>query len=306
MGDEATQQRTSAVDGRAVAQQALSAARGWIDEAHAALEPPSAGDDAVHLARRRLARARAALRLVRSGLDPATFEREDRTARDVRRLLSPSRDAFVAVRVVRSMVSADGGAHGGIDGDAEPVLRELERMRVSVDRSFRTDRLPTALDALAHLRERADSWQLVRDDPAIVIEGASRAYRRGRRASIHAAETKSRDASHRLRKRSKELRYQYELLADAWGSGPAHAAAAFRDISDGLGAYLDLWIAADVLREAGPPARELLRAIEGRIKPARRAALALADDVYRTRPERADARLAAWVDRATLRPRSAA
>jgi CHAD domain-containing protein len=172
--------------------------------------PPT--DDGIHEARRRLKKLRALLRLMRPVLGDAEFARNNITARDAGRGLSPARDAAV------QLATLDGLLDGCAARQAEKLSPLRRRIARSVRRSAQTKRAAAATDdAIARLRTLLVAIELpaVPDDAALLCDSLRRAYRRARGALAATAADASDEALHALRKRVKNLQYQLQLTRQA-------------------------------------------------------------------------------------------
>jgi CHAD domain-containing protein len=73
-----------------------------------------------------------------------------------------------------------------------------------------------------------------------MMQGVSRSYRRARRANQVATEDGRSEALHETRKRTKDLRYQLELVRDAWTPVLSGDAKGADELADILGQVQDL------------------------------------------------------------------
>lgn len=176
------------------------AAHHHVRKALQELAPEARGaDEAVHASRKHLKRARAALRLLRYGLDKKTYKRENRGLRDAGRRLSPARDAKVLLGLLREVRS-----------DARNRLKEmieaLERERRKVD-------FPKIRAALHKLERRARGWDPADGGWAVVEQGIGRLYADGHQAYIDARSSPTAERLHEWRKQIKYLGAALDLLS---------------------------------------------------------------------------------------------
>jgi CHAD domain-containing protein len=191
-----------------------------LEHAHGALRDaagPDAAAEAVHSARKDIKKARALLRLARSGLSSEAYKNENAALRESARSLSAAREAdvlaesfeLVAVRLVGQV----------------PEL-ELDALRVRVTEIAAALR-PSAggdataipegvVDDLADSVARARALDFERCDTATLVAGSVRAYTRGAQALAVARHDTTAEHLHEWRKRAKDLWYQQRLLRDAW------------------------------------------------------------------------------------------
>ena len=264
--------------------------RGQIDKG---LEDLDAGGDpaqVIHSARKRLKRLRALLRLVRDGMDRATFDRERARFRDAARPLSEVRDAEVLV-----------AAFAGL-GDWEHRREDSEARAALVARREETGRRVlgegSALDELASQLNRArralDSrafadvrWSTLRD-------GLGRIYRRGRRAFAEAVEDPTDENLHEWRKRVKDLGYALEVVAPIRRGFAGRRIELAGKLAELLGDDHDLAVLRTTLLGPTMPAASATRflpAIDGRRAELREEAFALGRKLYGERPSAVVGRL---------------
>src|SRR5262249_51428072 len=209
-------------------------------------------DVAIHDARKRLKRARAALRLIRKPLGARQFRRENEAFRDAARPLGEIRDAKILVEAFDALVKDD-APH---DRPAFRSVRDVlvaHQLRVR-GRAFRNgNAMEPVLRALRSARRRAGGWSFERDGWSALRPGVRRVYRSGRKV-LAVARAEPRDENlHELRKQAKYLWQELEILASiAPGMLRARAARA-RRLSDALGDDHDLAVLRQRLSHA--PAR---------------------------------------------------
>lgn len=170
--------------------------RDRLGEASRLLRGPRAPKaSAVHLARKRLKDARAALRLLRPVLGRALAEREDATLRRAARRLSALRDAQVAAGLLESL--GGGGTLRPAAKPPRPVDWRLSSAQIAASRR--------RLDAAAPREPSASE----------VRAGVERNYRQARRRLRAALRSGSGEDRHSLRKSVKRLLAQRRLLSRA-------------------------------------------------------------------------------------------
>jgi len=251
-----------------------------IAVALARVDEPRVSDQGIHEARRALKKARAALRLLRPGLDAAAYRAENALLRDAGRALAPLREAGALLAALEAL--------RGRDGDALPraALAGLERRlraakaRVAADPAARRSALETCIRLLRHSLERAARADFAAMDKAPLARGMRRIYRKGRRAMAQARSSGTPEALHEWRKQAKYLLNALETLHGARKGSAGKAARRLERLADRLGDHHDLDALAR--RARGP----LQAAIAQRRARLRKKALALGGKVYRQKAKR--------------------
>ena len=219
-----------------------------LDGAVTDLQRPRQGD-AIHRARKRLKMLRALLRLVRSDLKSAVFDRENAALRDLGRRLSVIRDADVLLEVVHDLRPAS-GRHAAF----ERVLRHLRQHRRSIRHEFFDD-----AEAIAQLRAQAvearsrlDDWASVGGLPRTLFDGLRASYRRGRQTYEAAYRGRNDGRWHEWRKRTKDYWYHLRLFCRVWPSVMGAAVAQCKELADVLGDDHDLVVIGHRLMDVSP------------------------------------------------------
>jgi CHAD domain-containing protein len=177
---------------------------------------PNAGAKAVHSARKDIKKARALLRLARSGLVSEAYKNENAALRDSARSLSATREAdvlaetleLVAVRLVGQVPEVELDALRVRVAEIAASLRPSTGGPVAIPEQVVGD----LADAVA----RARALDFDRCDTSTLVAGSVRAYTRGARALTVARHETTAEHLHEWRKRAKDLWYQQRLLRDAW------------------------------------------------------------------------------------------
>ena len=294
--------RPTSEEARRIAGEQLSRAIVALQESETSDDP----DASIHSARKRLKRVRSLLRLLRVRLDPKVYKRDLSACRDVAKLMSAFRDADVTARTVRSIVAE--AADPPVAEYVDPIALELESRRDASwgDRGSARPIVAESLASLGDLSRRVDAWSLTGLEWPDLANGIDRTYRRGRRAWRQvelAGEDVQPEMFHEVRKRTKDLRYQLELLRDAWPpvlSGSAEGAAQLADL---LGEMQDLNVTRTTLLSGrgvdwNPDgADSLLGEIDRQTTSRRVDAARLGPMVYAERPKAFDARMQRYVAR---------
>jgi len=267
-----------------------------IDKALSVLETPRASDSKIHDARRQIKRARATLRLLRNLVPAAQYQAENACLRDAARPLSKVRDASVLVDTFKHLVARTDGRpplSGAISFGRE-LVKERARIRVAADgRSG----VPQARSLLHSARSRASHWQLAGKGWSVVGAGVEKVYSQGRDA-LADVRKRPRDASfHELRKQTKYLRHQLQLLQPAWPRAIDPLVKELHRLSDQLGDDHDLAVLGQKLDDdeeafVDENSRQVLRAtINGRRSSLQRQALRLGARIYEEKPKHFTSRL---------------
>jgi len=277
-----------------------------LEAAIASLEvtDPTARPDAVHDARKRLKKARSALRLVRGDLGNRTARRLNAELRDVAASLSDRRDADVLAETVDELHERFAGQVPAATFDVlrDRLARQVPAAAAGAD-ADRIARLNAVREAVRDAHFDRVTW-------TTVLAGIDRSYRRGRRAyrtSPHA----STGELHDLRKRAKDLWYHHRLLRDAHPTVVGAYAKDAHALADLLGDDHDLAVLAErvergVLTDAPIDDNAVLGLIARRRVELQAEAMPIARRLYAEPPEAFRARLREYVYAAGAERRVAA
>ncbi len=175
--------------------------RAAIVEALGRLERTPLSDRSVHEARKALKKARAALRLLRDGLDDAAYRAENAALRDAGRLLSPLRDPNSALAALDALCERYPGKLPLLG--VEKLKDALHAKPESTSSSRALPKQPTRL--LKRCLERAEKPAFARIGARPLDRGLRRIYRKGRKAFAEAQSTGTAEALHEWRKQVKYL-----------------------------------------------------------------------------------------------------
>jgi CHAD domain-containing protein len=268
-------------------------------EAKKALDDlPSSGqpkDAVVHHARKRIKRARAALRLVRKPLGERRYNRENRELRDAARPLSAVRDAKVLVEAFDGLV----GPSLRSDGMALRTVRDvLIRHQLRVRRRLLGGKGPLkpTRSGLQSVRRRALRWPMGRRSWPALGAGVDRVYRAGRKQLAKARRRPSDENLHELRKQTKYLWHQLKILEPIAPSRILAMVRRAHDLADLLGEDHDLAVLRlRLTRSNGQAPRSAIRSVFRLIRRARQQrrtkALEVAQRVYAEKPKHLSDRL---------------
>jgi CHAD domain-containing protein len=271
-----------------------------LTEAQQAVRDPSDRDEAVHESRKAFKRARALLRLVRSGLDSDVRKRENRALRDLGRRLSDVRDAAVLVKSLDALLAEHADA---VQETTYAGLRELlvsEHAAVRVRQLAAGGEATAVADALDEVLGRIAELHV--DSGEVVEKGLRRSCERARKRLDAARDELSVEAFHELRKRVKDLRYHVELLQHAWPEILEPYEGQLHELTDRLGDDHDLAVLREAIeqRPGGfrtPADQQLLMdLLDQRRAALQTEAFALASLVLAERPKGFARRVTAYID----------
>ncbi len=282
--------------GEPVAEEIRRILRSQLDGAVEDLRAPDGPDaEAIHDARRRIKKARSALRLSRGLFGARVTRLANAELREVAGTVAAQRDADALVEAVdRILDGLPGGdpARGAIERLREDGVEaaEAQRSTGSVDASVAhgaARRLHQTSDWLQRVPARADGWKAL--EP-----GLRRQYARGRAQLRNLGPEPGDDVRHDWRKRAKDLWYHERLLKELWPAGQKPYVRAASNLADLLGDDHDLSLVqrfVDADDQLGDDDRRTARAvIDARRDVLLTNARAVGALVYADRP-------AAWVDR---------
>jgi CHAD domain-containing protein len=282
--------------------------RAAIVEALARLEQAPVSDHSVHEARKALKKARAALRLLRDGLDDAAYRAENAALRDAGRLLSPLRDPKSALAALDALCER-------YPGKLPPL--GVEKLKGALDAKPESTTLSRALPKqparlLKRCLERAEKPDFARIGARPLDRGLRRIYRKGRRAFAEAQSTGTAEALHEWRKQVKYLANALEAL---YGSKRGRTGKIARrtkkfvrtkkltrraeKLAGRLGNEHDLAALAQRTRAAKVPQQGLQPLIERRRAKLQKRSFALGRKLYRRKPGRFVERLPAFTPAST-------
>jgi CHAD domain-containing protein len=204
------------------------------------------GGRSLHEARKHLKKIRALLRLVRAELGGRTYRKENRSFRDIARVLSPRRDAEVLVKTLEKL------RRHPTPGLKVGLLKLDKVLLGRHQQAFETGDCNQDLGpALKAARRRAGHWPLGKVGWSDLICGLRRSYRCGRQALKQVEPVRTNENLHEWRKRVKDLWYQLHLIEPVCPKGIAGLAAEMEKLGDYLGEDHDLTMLEAVAKRAG-------------------------------------------------------
>jgi hypothetical protein len=196
-------------------------------------------DTAVHDVRRCLKKARAQLRLLRSGFDDITYRREDAALRDAGRTLAPVRDAHSLVAALDVLRERHARALRAANL-AALRKRLLARHAQAQARLRAPDRIADCVRMLRDCDERLQALAPAWPERLLIASGLQRIYRNGRRALRSARKQDTPDALHDWRKHVKYLLNAVLALQEIQKVAPSDVSRSADRIADWLGDDHDL------------------------------------------------------------------
>ena len=248
---------------------------------------------AVHQARKALRRARAVLGLVRAALPKPEYRAVKTALQESRRTLSSVRDHAVAPEALARLTLDD--------DDRATANRVLANAAESVPAAAETKQLLAESAARAAAQAEALQAALPHEiDWDTVAEGLRMTYGEARRAKGAAKRSKS--WFHTWRRRSKELVYQLELVAQHAGPRVAAIHDELSGVVDTLGPAVDLIMVREFVAtyaQGVPPeaSRHLRDAIDRELDELMKAARKAARDTFRQKPKKLEKRITKSVRR---------
>ncbi|MDQ3722975.1 MAG: CHAD domain-containing protein [Actinomycetota bacterium] len=246
---------------------------------------------AVHAARKRVKRVRAALRLSRSAIGDSMYRTENRQLRTIAAQLSTARDTRALLETLAGVEERVGDA---LAPDATVELRarlrdEHERALDALKEEGIDQATAQALEAAA---DRTTQWTFDRDDFRAIKPELRRIYRRGRRLLRAARKEREAEHLHEFRKRAKDLWHASQLLHAAHPKRMKRLSRGAHELADLLGDHHDLSVLRDYVEvhphhfEDAGTRDALLLVIDGRSDTLRRRALKVGRQVYKRSPKR--------------------
>jgi CHAD domain-containing protein len=287
--------KTSAIHDAAALRNALlhafEAAAQDAKDAVAAVDksPPTA----VHDARKALRRARAILGLVAGALPKGERRAVKGALQDARRALSTVRDHAVAPETLSQLMldEADRAtANRVLANAAEAMPATAEIKQLLAESATRAAAQAEALQAaLPHEVE----WE-------VVVDGARTTYGEARRASRAAKRSKA--WFHTWRRRSKELVYQLELVANHAGPRVTAIQGELAGVTDMLGPAVDLIMVREFVATfaQGVPPEDIGRlrdSIDSHLDDLMKSARKAARDAFHLKPKKLEKRVTKSVRR---------
>jgi len=254
-------------------------------------------DEAVHSARKAMKRARAALRLLREGLNEGVYRKENAALRDAGRFFSPLRD-------VKSLIDAFNAFRDRHPAELRQVRYDAlasQLIATRADMRRRLFRASAGLKTCARLlracNNRVSRWKPSSLHSDIVVRGLQRIHRAGRKTLADARREDTPEASHEWRKQVKYLSNALNILDESERNDPAKVERRAAKLADLLGddhdiAELARYIAGNFPIAIDAGAKEILATLlKRRRAKLQKRAFALGKKIYGEKPVRFAARL---------------
>lgn len=202
---------------------------------------------AIHESRKSLKKVRAALRLVRPGID--FYKRENIFFRDLGRQLAPLRDATAkleTVDIVRSQFASkfDGKIFDTLTEQLEENRRQLEGEVLA-----ESDLMKSVADQLEVKSREIKSWDFETSDFEPMKSGIRKVYKRGKKAYLLANQEQDAFLFHEWRKRVKYLRYQLRIIFVSWPTYFKSLEKEYHRLTNILGSAHDLSVLLESIQE---------------------------------------------------------
>lgn len=248
---------------------------------------------AVHDSRKALRRARAILGLVAGALPKGERRAVKGALQDARRALSTVRDHAVAPETLSQLMLDEtdrATANRVLASAAEAMPATAEIKQLLAESATRAAAQAEALQAA--LPHEVD-WD-------VVVDGARATYGEARRASRAAKRSKA--WFHTWRRRSKELVYQLELVANHAGPRVTAIHGELAGVTDMLGPAVDLIMVREFIATfaQGVPAEDTDRlrdSIDSHLDDLMKSARKAARDAFRLKPKKLEKRVTKSVRR---------
>ena len=259
-----------------------------IAAALARLEQPRISDEAVHETRKALKKARAALRLLRPGLEPAAYRAQNALLRDAGRCLAPLREPKSMLDTLAALQAHAPEALSRVKLDRLKKSLRAEKASAIRDLAGRRAALAECIRLLKHSLARAEQPDFSRIGPAPLADGMRRIYREGRRSLAQARKSRAPEAFHEWRKQTKYLLNALETLYGARLGKAKRAGKRAEKLADRLGDAHDL----DALEKRTqalktPQSLKTLQALIARRRARlQKRALSLGEKLYVEKPKR--------------------
>ena len=216
------------------------------DEALKSLSGRTASAEDIHAARKALKKARAWLRLLKTGVGTRAFREHNHLLRDAARPLSESRDARILIETLGKVLeryheAATDRRFGRFQNALQRDRRVLQHRLTTSRGGLATSRrlLRRLKGSLSRLRIRGKDWN-------VIGKSFEKVYARGLKDLRAAHEKPTPESLHEWRKDTKALWHEFQMLEPLWPGVIGEWADQAHQLADYLGDDHDLWM----LREA--------------------------------------------------------
>ena len=212
------------------------------DEALNSLSGRAVSPADIHAARKTLKKARAWLRLLRTGISARSFREHNHALRDAARPLSEARDAQILIETLHKLLKRYhepapdrrfGRFERALQKDRRAIQRRVISSRTGIAASRRA--LRRSKKALTELSIKGKDWKVI---------GASfeKVYVRGRENLQAARDSPAPESLHEWRKDTKNLWHQLQMLEPLWPGVIGEWADQAHQLADYLGDDHNLWV----------------------------------------------------------------
>jgi CHAD domain-containing protein len=215
---------------------------GKCDEALDRLSGRAVSPEDVHIARKALKKARAWLRLLRTGTGQGAFREQNHALRDAARPLSEGRDAQVLIETLHKLLQRYhepardrrfGRFERTLHRDRRATQHRLASTRTGITSTRRL--LRRSKGALARLRVKGQDWE-------VIGAGFQKVYTRGHKNLRAAWNGATPETLHEWRKDAKNLWHELQMLEPLWPGVIEEWADQAHQLADYLGDDHDLWV----------------------------------------------------------------
>jgi CHAD domain-containing protein len=251
----------------------------WVAAAAAILGKKKVTDANIHDARKQLKRARAALRLLRGSIGEIAYRRENAALRDAARPLGVARDSRVLVTALDALVA-------GHKSRPTQLRRILRQEQAQCRRALTRAVLARQRTTLRAVIERSERWRLQGDAGAVLGDGLTRTYRRGRKKLASVKASRDTEQLHDWRKQVKYLWHQLQILQPLRPGKIGKLATQSHKLADALGDDHDLAVLRHKIESHAQASEldELLRRLDRRRVQLQDRALVLGARLFADKP----------------------
>jgi CHAD domain-containing protein len=210
----------------------------WIASAVAVLNKKRVSDADIHNARKQLKKARAALRLLRASIGEIAYRCENAALRDAAHPLGAARDSRVLVAALDALIERHKSTLNPVKLDK--LRRILRQEQTQSRRALTRTVVAKQRTALRAVIKRSERWRLRGADWAVIGDGFTRSYRRGRKSFAAAKETRDTECLHDWRKQVKYLWHQLQIVQPLRPGKIGVLASRCHKLADNLGDDHDL------------------------------------------------------------------
>ncbi|HVJ28991.1 MAG TPA: CHAD domain-containing protein [Gammaproteobacteria bacterium] len=215
---------------------------GKCNEALESLSGRTVSPEDIHTARKALKKARAWLRLLRTGTGQQAFREQNVALRDAARPLSEGRDAQVLIETLHKLLKryhepAPGRRFGRFERALQKDRRATQHRLTSSRAGITTTRrlLRRSKGTLARLPIKGQDWE-------VIGAGFEKVYTRGHKNLRAAHDGAAPESLHEWRKDAKNLWHELQMLEPLWPGVIEEWADQAHRLTDYLGDDHDLWV----------------------------------------------------------------